>query len=185
METVTVGIFGSSEEVALVESENVSVSPDIAAQLPDIGTFLLEMISFLHEDSLRAAGAAIDELRLPDGAIPGRRLRDIGIRNWKMGPVTHLALLTARDSIGLEVWASYGLSRRDRQQVATGAHQVYLAQGIAAAATWAILSRPNARMHVDFLAEQLTKSWSESAALISNGDIIKSFRKWRPTEDGS
>lgn len=179
------GIFGSSEEIALVKSENVLVNPDFAARLPDVGSFLLDMLSFLHEDSVRAARAAIDQLRLPDGAIPGQRLRGMGFKDWKLGPVTHLAWLTAKDGILIDVWAGYGLGRRDGRQVSAGAQQVYLAQGIPAAAAWAIRSRPNARLDVDFLAEQLTDNWTELAAQIRNGDIIKSFRKWRPTEDGT
>jgi hypothetical protein len=177
------GIFGSREETVPVAPENVFVDPDVAARLPDAGAFLLDLISFLDDSSLRAVGAAVDQLRHPNGAIPGERLRAMKIKDWKMGPVTHLALLTAKDSIALEVWASFGLGRRDGQRIGRAAQQVYLTQGIPAAATWAIQSRPSARLDIDFLAEQLMSNWTELSNLIRNGDIIKSFKKWRPIEE--
>ena len=172
------GIFGTSEETAIVEPGNVVVSPDVSARLPDAGEFLLDAIAFVGDPAVRATEAAIAGLRNSGGAIPGDRLREIGIRNWKLGPVTHLAWLTAKDGIAIEVWASFGLGRREGRRIGTTAHQVYLTQGIPAAAAWARLSRPSARLDLDFLAEQLTNNWSEQLGQIRNGDIIKSFKKW-------
>ncbi len=172
------GIFGTNEETAFIEPEDVAVSPDIAARLPDVGAFLLNAITFVDDSSLRAVEAAITGLRHSNGAIPGGRLHEIGIRNWKLGPITHLTWLTAKDSIAIEVWASFGLGRRDGRRIGTTVQQVYLTQGIPAAAAWAIQSRPTARLDIDFLAEQLTGSWSDQLGQIRNGDIIKSFKKW-------
>lgn len=172
------GIFGTSEETRIVEAGNVAVGPDLAARLPDVGAFFLDAIAFVDESSLRAVEAAITELRHPSGGIPGERLREIGIRNWKRGPVTHLSWLAAKDGIAIEVWASFGLGRRDAKRIGTTANEVYLTQGAPAAAAWALLSRPSARLDVGFLAEQLTDNWSEALGQIRNGDIIKSFKKW-------
>lgn len=172
------GIFRAGEEIAVVAPENVVARPEVTARLPDVGAFLLDAIAFLGDPALDATEAAIDGLRHTNGAIPGGRLREIGFRDWKRGPITHLAWLTAKDSIAIEVWASFGLGRRDGKQVSTTARQVYLTQGIPAAATWALLTRPAARLDVGFLAEQLTDNWSEQLGQIRNGDIIKSFKKW-------
>jgi hypothetical protein len=173
------GIFGTSEETAFIEPGNVVIDPGITARLPDAGAFLLAALDFLGEPALHATEAAITGLRNPDGAIPGDCLREIGIRDWKRGPLTHLAWLTAKDGIAVEVWASFGLGRRDGKRIGTTAQQVYLTQGMPAAATWAVRSRPGGRLDIDFLAEQLTGNWSELLGQIRNGDIIKSFKKWK------
>lgn len=172
------GIFGSGEETAVVDPGTMAVGPEFAARLPDVGAFFLDAIAFLGDDPVRAAEEAINGLRHANGAIPGDRLREIGFRDWKRGPVTHLAWLSAKDGIAIEVWASFGLGRRDGKRIGATAHQVYLAQGAPAAALWALASRPAARLDVDFLAEQLTDNWSEQLAQIRNGDLIKSFKKW-------
>ncbi|MEU4253307.1 hypothetical protein AB0F15_38520 [Amycolatopsis sp. NPDC026612] len=172
------GIFGTSEKTAFVDHENVVVDAGITARLPDAGAFLLDALDFLGEPALRATEAAIAGLRNSDGAIPGSRLREIGIRDWKRGPLTHLAWLTAKDAIAVEVWASFGLGHRDAKRIGTTAQQVYLTQGMPAAAAWAVQSRPGGRLDLDFLAEQLRDNWSESLGRIRNGDIIKSFKKW-------
>lgn len=173
------GLFGSGEVTVPVDVENVSVFPGLAARLPDAGEFLLDLISFLDDGSLQSVQASIAGIRHPNGAITGVSLDGVGVRDWKKGPITHLVWLTAKDSILLEVWASFGLGRRDGQRLGKGARQVYATQGMPAAATWVLNSRPDARLDLDFLADQLTGSWAESAAHISNGDIIKSFKKWQ------
>lgn len=173
------GIFGSREEVQSVDPDNVVVDPDIAARLSDPGEFLMDLFSFLHEDSLIALKTEIDRVRHPNGAIPYDNLKDIGIHDWKKGPLTHLVWLTAKDLILVGVWASFDLGRQERRRIESTAQSIVGNQGIPAAAMWAIRSRPNYRLDVDFLASQLEDSWNETGGQIRNGDVIKSFKKWR------
>ncbi|MET0233100.1 MAG: hypothetical protein ABW224_00530 [Kibdelosporangium sp.] len=174
------GLFRSREEVQLVDPDTVVVDPAIAARLPDPGVFLMELLSDLHEESLRLVSAEIDRVRHVNGSIPRGNLRDIGIHDWKNGPLTHLVWFTAKDSILFGVWATFGLGRHERRQIEAAAQDIAVNQGIPAAATWVALSRPNGGLDVDFLATQLVASWNEAADQLRNGDIIKSFRKWRP-----
>lgn len=173
------GIFGSREHVNVVDPKTVTVDPALTARLPDPGIFLMNFLSFLHEDSLRLLTAEIDRVRHANGSIPKEHLRGIGIHDWKNGPLTHLVWLTAKDSILFGVWASFGLGGRERRRVESTALDIAGSQGIPAAATWTILSRPDGKLDVDFLAAQLEGSWNEAAGQIRNGDIIKSFKKWR------
>ncbi len=171
-----------SEETVVIDLGDVAVDSEIAARIPDAGAFLLQELPITDEGIFRAVEASIDRLRHANGAITGKRLSEIGSRNWKAGPVTHLAWLTAQDGIILEVWASFGLGRREGKRIGQQVLQVYLMQGIPAAATWAFRSRPNARLDLDSLVGQLTGSRIEWMGKLTNGDIIKSFKKWRPDE---
>lgn len=173
------GIFGNREEVLIVDADNVTVDPTIAARLPDAGEFLLRLLSPLDEDLLRAVSMEIDRVRHPNGSIPHANLGGIGFRDWKSGPLTHLVTLTVKDNILVGVWASFGLGRQDRRRLESTAARIVDGQGIPAAATWAINSRPGRQLDVDFLGSQLEESWNEAASQIRNGDVIKSFKKWR------
>lgn len=173
------GIFGSREEVRSVDPDSVVVDPEIAGRLPDPGDFLVRMLSFLSEESLSALRAEIDSVRNVNGSIAYGNLRGIGINDWANGPLTHLVRLTVKDYIIVEVWASFGLGRQDRRRVESTVVRIVKEQGIPAAATWAVCSRPNHRLDLDFLASQLEDSWNEAASQIRNGDVIKSFKKWR------
>jgi hypothetical protein len=44
-------------------------------------------------------------------------------------------------------------------------------QGVPAAATWAIASRPAGRLSVESLGEQLSSAYDESAGMLTNGDL--------------
>jgi hypothetical protein len=105
-------------------------------------------------------------------------LKGIGFRDWKSGPLTLLVGLRSKDWIITGVWASYGLGRRQGREVTAIVQNLIQEQGVPAAATWAIASRPK-RPDLRFLAEQLSDSYDEAAGLITNGDVIKAFRKWR------
>jgi hypothetical protein len=174
-----VGLFSHREETLVVESDNIAVDHEVAAALPDPGEFLMELLSPLHEDSLRQLSEEIDRVRHPNGSIPQHNLKGIGTRDWKSGPLTHLVWFTAKDFITVPVWASYGLSGREKRRIEQAASVIANEQGAAAAATWARLSRPNHPPDTESLAAQLADSWHESAGQIRNGDVIKSFRKWR------
>lgn len=173
------GLFSRREEISAVSPEHIAVAADLAATLPDPGEYLLTLLAPLHEDSRRALAAELDRVRHPNGSIPRVNLKGVGVQDWKSGPLTHFVLLTAKDTIILEVWASFGLSGQDKRRIAQTASVVAAGQGIPAAATWARNSRPNHRFDVEFLAAQLRGSWEESAGLIRNRDVIKSFTKWQ------
>ncbi len=173
------GIFGNREELQTVATDEISVDPAVAECLPDAGDFLLRNIAPLAESSMRELAAEIERVRHPNGSITSRNLKNVGVRDWKSGPLTHLVWITAPDSIIVGVWASLSLSGRDRRQVDGTAANVVREQGVAAAATWALRSRPNGNLRIEMLASQLEDSRSEWFGKITNGDVIKSFKKWR------
>ncbi|MGW6935309.1 hypothetical protein ACWGE0_34975 [Lentzea sp. NPDC054927] len=172
------GLFSRHEETLVIDSDNIAIDPEVSAILPDPGEFLVELLSPLHEESLHQLSKEIDRVRHPNGSIPRHRLREIGLRDWKSGPLTHLVWFTAKDTIIIGVWASYGLSGREKRRIERTVSVINTEQGTAAAATWARLSRPSYPPRTEFLAAQLADSWNESAGQIRNGDVIKSFRKW-------
>ncbi|MGZ3146534.1 hypothetical protein ACVDFE_31985 [Lentzea chajnantorensis] len=173
------GIFGRREEVQTVDVENVPVDPGVAERLPDAGDFLLRNLSDLPASSLRELAAEIERVRHPNGSITNRNLDGVGVRDWKSGPLTNLVWITAADWIITGVWASFGLSGRDRRQVERTAETIARGQGVAAAATWALRARPEGRLRIESLASQLEDSHSEWYGKLTNGDVIKSFKKWR------
>ncbi|WP_156926119.1 hypothetical protein [Glycomyces arizonensis] len=173
------GIFGSREEINFSEPGEISVDHQIASRLPDSGEFLLSFLSDIHPDSYRTLEAEIQRVRHSNGSIPHSNLKGIKIQDWKSGPLTHLVWMTAKDRIIVGVWASFGLSGKDRKLVSSTAERLVDTQGIRAAATWSVATRTPGRLDVDSLGEQLTNSWRESAGNIRNGDVIKSFRKWQ------
>ncbi|WP_053733821.1 hypothetical protein [Nocardia sp. NRRL S-836] len=172
-------IFGRREELRTVDTDNVPVDPSVVERLPDAGDFLLRNLSDLPENSLRELAAEIERVRHANGCITNRGLESVGVRDWKSGPLTHLVWITAPDWIIVGVWASSGLGGRDRRQVERTAENIAREQGVAAAATWALRSRPHGNLRIESLASQLGNSWSEWYGKLTNGDIIKSFKKWR------
>jgi hypothetical protein len=173
------GIFGRREELQTVDPDEIPVDPAVAECLPDAGEFLLRNIAPLPESSMRELAAEIERVRHRNGSITNRNLGDVGVRDWKSGPLTHLVWITASDRIIVGVWASFGLSGRDQRQVERTAEIIARQQGAAAAATWALRSRPQGNLRLESLAAQLEDSWSEWFGKITNGDVVKSFRKWR------
>lgn len=172
------GLF-NREEINFSEPGEVAVDPQIAKRLPDAGEFLLSLLSDLQPDSRRALEEEVQRVRHPNGSIPHSNLGGIGIHDWKNGPLTHLVWTTAKDRIIVGVWASFGLGHKDRKLIAGTAERLTDTQGIQAAASWSVATRAPGRLDIDSLAEQLRSAWTESAGHIRNGDVIKSFRKWR------
>jgi hypothetical protein len=138
----------------------------------------VSLLSDLDASSLQLLSAEVARVRHVNGSIPKGNLAEIGIHDWKRGPLTNLVWFTAKDWIIVGVWASYGLGRQDRLKIESVAGQIVDSQGIPAAATWALRCRPNGALDLDFLSSQLTDAWKEASGQIRNGDIIKSFRKW-------
>ena len=173
------GLFSRREETLVVDSGDIAVDPEVAGILPDPGEFLVSLLSPLHEETLRQLSEEIARVRHPNGSIPRRNMAEVGVRDWTSGPLTHMVWFTAHDIILVGVWASFGLSGRDKRRVEQTASIIATEQGMAAAATWARLSRPDNRPSTESLAAQMSDTWHKNAGNIRNGDVVKSFRKWR------
>lgn len=173
------GIFSNKEELTSLSPDNVAVHASIAEALPDAGQHLLELLDDLHEESVSAATAEIARVRHPNGGIPHAPLKEIGIRNWKNGPLTLLAWITVTEPIAVAVWASFGLKGQNRRMIEATVQTIVDNQGVPAAATWAVATRPAGKLHVDSLRTTLSSLYTEKIGQITNGDVIKAFRKWR------
>ncbi|HEX5493679.1 MAG TPA: hypothetical protein VFX70_03770 [Mycobacteriales bacterium] len=176
---IDVGLFGNSERLNLIEPDTVAVIPEIAERLPDPGSALMDLLGWLPDDVRRATAEEVRRVRHPNGSIPDANLDGIRIRDYKEGPLMLLRWMTAGDSIIVGVWASFWLRGRDSRAVRATAQEVAHDQGIPAAATWTIVARPDGRLNIDSLAEQLSDSWEKYAGQITNKDVIKAFRKWQ------
>ncbi|GAB1510351.1 hypothetical protein [Actinophytocola sp. KF-1] len=171
------GFFTSDETVVPVPSDDISVDPRVVAALPDPGDYLMDLLGDLSQESLDLVAGEIARVRHPNGAIPFDALTGVGVADWKSGPLTLLVSIHAGELIATSVWASFGLPRRQRKAFESTVEEIVRGQGVPAAATWALMSRPDAKPHLDFLAESLLSSYGE--ARLTNGDVIKAFRKWR------
>jgi hypothetical protein len=171
------GFFTSSETVVDVPSDAVAVDPRVVAALPDPGEHLLGLLGDLPQSSLDAFAGELARVRHPNGSIPRDALRGVGVADWKSGPLTLFVWMTAGELIATSVWASFGLPRKQRKPFESTVENIVRTQGVPAAATWTLLSRPDGKRHLDFLAESLLSSYREAG--ITNGDVIKAFRKWR------
>lgn len=171
------GIFTSTETVVSVPSEAIAIDPRVAEALPDPGDHLMSLLGGLPQESLAAAASEIARVRHPNGSIPWNALKGVGVADWKSGPLTLLVSIHVREMIATSVWASFGLPRRQRKMFDSTVEEIVRTQGVPAAATWALLSRPDAKMDLGYLAESLLSSYDE--AHLTNGDVIKAFRKWR------
>jgi hypothetical protein len=173
------GLFTSNETVTPVPSDVVTVEPRVTRALPDPGAFVLGFLSDLSQESLAAVAAELTRVRHPNGSIPRAALSGVGLRDWKSGPLTLYAWITVKEQLLTSVWASSGLPRRARKPFEATAGEIVRTQGVPAAATWTVMSRPDARCDLEFLGESLSAAYTESAGQITNGDVIKAFRKWR------
>jgi hypothetical protein len=59
------------------------------------------------------------------------------------------------------VWASFGVGGKDKRHIQTTVRSLIDQQGHAAAATWSLMARPQARLSLEFLNEQLYSGWEE------------------------
>ncbi|MET9888400.1 hypothetical protein ABZZ20_35845 [Streptomyces sp. NPDC006430] len=172
------GLFSSDEEIDLSPPGLVAVNEGVAEQLPDPGAYLLDLLRDLAPESYESAAAEIQRVRHANGSLTRDGLQGIGFRDWKSGPLTLLVGLQAKEWIITGVWASYGLGRRQGREVTTVIQNLVQEQGVPAAASWAVAAR-HRKPDVRSLADQLFQSYEEAAGLITNGDVIKAFRKWR------
>ncbi|MEU3922068.1 hypothetical protein [Streptomyces sp. NPDC029004] len=172
------GLFSSTEEIDLSPPGLVAVSDRVAEQLPDPGEHLLRILGGLSPESYELAAAEIDRVRHANGAVTGAGLTGVAYRDWKSGPLTLLVGLRVADGITTGTWASFGLGRKQNREVRAIVETLVQEQGVPAAATWTVTHRAE-KCDVDFLAERLTASYEKQAGLITNGDVIKAFRKWQ------
>lgn len=168
------GLFGRSETIVDVPTNDINVPEDISNVVPDVGEYFLGLMPEGEPQVL--AAAQIGELRHANGAVPGR-LRGIDYMKYKQGPVCLLS--NVRERVALEVWATYGLSGRQKRDVVNGVVEVWLEQGVAAAATWAIIARPDHRFDIWILTQQLHSAHAEDHDHLTNRDVVKAFRKWQ------
>lgn len=169
------GLFGSRESLNLQEPGRVEIADHVRTHVPDVGEHFLDFIG-VGRDQLEPH---VDALRAENGWVPIGALRQYGVMKLNSGPLTFLNMMVAYDRVTMSVWASFGLRGSDKRAVESTVTGVLEEQGHAAAATWAIVARPQARLDLEFLGESLTSRWDESVSTIRNGDLIKAFKKWK------
>jgi hypothetical protein len=173
------GLFKSDEGLHLFEPGLMTIPADIAEEVPDAGAYFLSWAtSSLPADQARELEAAVNGRRCLNGWFPLESLDNIGLMDFRAGPLTFLAAMTARDSVIMQVWASLGLEGDGKRQVEGTTTHLLFQQGHAAAATWAKAVRPHANLSVDFLSEYLSRNWEEEVGSILAKDFIKAVRMW-------
>lgn len=168
------GLFGSRESLNLEEPGRVEVADHVRTHVPDVGEHFLDFIG-VGRDQL---APHVDALRAENGWVPVGALRRYGFKKLANGPLTFLNMMVSYDPMTMSVWASLGLRGSDKRAVESTVTRVLEDQGHAAAATWALIARPEARLNLEFLGESLTSRWDESVSSIRNIDVIKAFKKW-------
>ncbi|WP_073946257.1 hypothetical protein [Streptomyces kebangsaanensis] len=169
------GLFRSRESLNLEEPGRVEIADHVRTHVPDVGEHFLDFIG-VGRDQLEPH---VDALRTENGWVPIGALHQYGFRKLNNGPLTFLNEMVVRDQVTMSVWASFGLRGSDKRAVESTVARILEEQGHAAAATWAIVARPQARLNLELLGESLTSGWNESVSTIRNGDLIKAFKKWK------
>jgi len=170
-----VGLFGSKEALHLEEPGQIGVAEHVREHIPDLGEYFLD---FLGAFGSKRVAPHVDALRGENGCIPTGALDQFGFKKLSNGPLTFLNMMVSYDQIHISVWAGFGLRGGPKRTVESTVSRLLREQGHAAAATWAIIARPEARLDLEFLAESLTGGWDKGVATIRNGDVIKAFKKW-------
>ena len=177
------GLFGRKVEPALPEPpEEIAISTDIAAAIPDPGTYFLDWIG---EPQRQHLTPSVDALRGANEWIATAAVAKFGVRRWEMGPLTLLNGMMVKDSISMGVWASYGMRSREEHQFRRNVSSLLDTQGHAAAATWALTVRPERIHQIEIMIDSLTDNWAESLATVTNRDLRKSFEKWNANDSGA
>ncbi|MCH0571588.1 hypothetical protein I3F60_20360 [Streptomyces sp. MUM 136J] len=143
------GLFGSRESLNLEEPGHVEIADHVRTRVPDVGEHFLDFIG-VGRDQLTPH---IDALRTGNGWVPTGALRPYGFKKLNNGPLTFLNMMVSYDHITMSVWASFGLRGGDKRTVESTVTRVMEEQGHAAAATWALVARPNTRLDLEFLGE--------------------------------
>lgn len=175
------GIFGKKEQIDLSDPGEVAIADHVAAAVPDAGEYLLDSLAqFCNEQMYVRLKADIDARRAPNGWLVGNGFADVPPVGRKQTPMTFLSLLvgTARDESVISVWGTSANRGKDYNTLATTLRILVGTQGHAAAATWAIIARPEGRFSLDYLSEALRGSWDETLGLLRNKDVIRAFKNW-------
>ncbi|MFG2018731.1 hypothetical protein [Actinomadura geliboluensis] len=175
------GIFGKKEQIDLSEPGEVTIADHVAAAVPDAGEYFLNSLTdFCNEQMYARLKADIDSRRAPNGWLIGNGFSDVPPVGRKQTPLTFLSLLvgTARDASVISVWGTSANRGKDYNTLATTLRNLVDTQGHAAAATWAIIARPEGRFNLEYLSEALQRSWGETFGLLRNKDVIKAFKNW-------
>lgn len=177
------GLFAKKEQINLDAPGEVSISPAVAAEVPDAGEYFLTWIGDMCDPSmLKALRADIDSRRTANGWLAGTSFADTPGLGRKQTPMTFLSsLVGGRDAIALGVWGTSARSGGDYGRLKGTLQGVVHTQGHAAAATWALTARPEAKdmLGLDYLASSLMSSWDQSLEFLRNKDVIKAFRNVR------
>jgi hypothetical protein len=172
-----VGIFGPSEKINITEPGVIDIPESVAQHIPDVGEYFLDWVGHPGRDRLVSV---VNALRGSNGWIATQQLHKYGSGKHALGPLTFLQSMIVRGNIAMSVWASYPLRGADKRAIENTVTRLVDQQGHAAAAMWAIATRPAGRLDLDDLAGSLTSAWDEGVSWVRHIDLIRAFKKWRP-----
>lgn len=174
------GIFGNSETIDLSQPGQVAIPEQVASVVPDAGEYFLGWLGGLLDDrTLSRLENEINARRGTNGWLASTGLDDAPQLGQKQNPLTFLrSLVGGLDAIHLGVWGTSANRGRDYKALTSTLEGLVRTQGHAAAATWAIEVRPQARLDLNYLAESLRDAWGQSHSYLTNGDVIKAFKNW-------
>lgn len=125
------------------------------------------------------AGAEVDRVRRPDGALVAADLRDV--RKEKDGPLYILGALLGLEAITVSVWAGSGFGMLQKRSASKQVEQLCREQGVAAAVDWALANGSRDRLHLSVLRDGLDDmlhGTTLNEAGMRDG-LRRCFRKWR------
>lgn len=174
------GLFSKKREFSYPDPTGIQVPEWVSRQLTDPGDLLRDIYSNAHEPTRQAVEEELRRVRFPGGGY------DLsGINNKKDGPLYLLGWITSGDWIGLQVWACHDLGGAQKREMEAKVKQIRDAQGIPAAATWALATwSSTGERHtpsLDLLEHLLSGKYFEQQGSITNGMVIDSFKKWQRT----
>jgi len=175
-----VGLFGakSSDEPSSQIPDEVVVTQDIRDVVPDAGERFLDWCGPVPDGLRERLEQAVDGLRAPNGLIPLSSIFRVRPFDPKAGPLTYLSAMCAQDDAVVTVWASSGLKRAESRSAERLASEILRRDGHAGAAAWVMSQQPQRRLGVDYLAESLASQWEEGLSRTTNGQFLKSIKKW-------
>ncbi|XRQ12171.1 hypothetical protein ACN3XK_15130 [Actinomadura welshii] len=172
------GIFGKKEQINLSDPGEVDIAEHVASALPDVGDYFLNWIGDICNEQVYALlKADIDARRAPNGWVAGKNFADVPPMGRKQLPMSMLHMLFYT-SFSLPIWGTAANRGKDYNALKSTLSSLVDTQGHAAAATWAIIARPDARFNLEILSKMLQDEWSENLGVLRNKDVIKAFRNW-------
>lgn len=178
------GLFGHKEQINLSAPGEVAVAEHVATAIPDAGEYFMDWLMDWLGGNCNAQTRArlkadVDSRRAPNGWLVAGKFTDVPPLGRKQTPMTFLShFVGGRDAITLAVWGTSANRGKDYTALARTLTHLVHTQGHGAAATWAIIARPEARFNVEYLSEALHDDWSQSHEFLRNRDLIKAFKNW-------